>query len=97
LRGFFAVYQFLRIWDEWELSGWRFAVAGFFAGFAAACELPALAFLALLLALLLVRYTRKTALWFIPAAAIPIAGFVAAQCVEFGRFKLPYEAFGTAD
>src|SRR5262249_17291408 len=22
---FFAVYQFLRIWDEWELSGWRFA------------------------------------------------------------------------
>ena len=50
---FFALYQFFRIWDEDEPSGWRFAAAGFFAAFAAANELPALAFLVLLFGLLL--------------------------------------------
>src|SRR5262249_20962753 len=37
---FFALYQFLRIWDEWQFSAWRFAGAGFAAAFAAASELP---------------------------------------------------------
>ena len=70
---FFALYQFVRIWDQRQLSGWRFAVAGFFAAFAAANELPALAFLALLAGLLIVRDFRQTVLYFIPAALIPIA------------------------
>ena len=30
-----------------------------------------------------------------PAAAIPIAAFLAAQYAVFGEFKLAYEAFGT--
>jgi len=92
---FFALYQFVRIWDQRQLSGWRFAVAGFFAAFAAANELPALAFLALLSCLLVVCDFRRTVLYFIPAALIPIAGFAAAQYAVFGEFKLAYESFGT--
>jgi hypothetical protein len=94
---FFALYQFLRIWDEGELSGWRFAGAGFFSGFVAACELPALAFPALILPLLLIRHPKKTLWCFIPAAVIPIAGFVAAQYAAFGEFYLPYESFGSEE
>jgi hypothetical protein len=94
---FFALYQFLRIWDEGELSGWRFACAGFFAGFAAANELPALALPALLVLLLLPRHFGRTALFFIPAAVLPVAGLAGAQYVEFGEFKLPYESFGSED
>jgi hypothetical protein len=91
---FFALYQFSRIWDEWEHSGWRFAGAGFFAAFAAATELPAASFLAVIGALLLVRFPKKTLLCFVPAAAIPVAGFVAAQYAAFGEFELPYTEFG---
>ncbi len=92
---FFALYQFVRIWDQRQLSAWRFAVSGFFAAFAAANELPALAFLASLAGLLLVRDFRRTVLYFIPAALIPIAAFAAAQYAVFGEFKLAYESFGT--
>ena len=92
---FFALYQFVRIWDQRQLSAWRFAVSGFFAAFAAANELPALAFLASLAGLLLVRDFRQTVLYFIPAALIPIAAFAASQYAVFGEFKLAYESFGT--
>ena len=92
---FFALYQFLAIWDEGECAGWRFAVAGLCAAFAAANELPALAFLALLACLLLVRFFGKTLLFFVPAAVIPLAAFAVAQYAVFGEFKLAYESFGT--
>jgi hypothetical protein len=97
LSAFFSLYQFLRIWDEGDLSGWRFAAAGFFAGFTASTELPALAFPALLGPLLLVRYPRQTLLYFLPAAIVPLAAFVAVQYVEFGEFYLPYESFGAQE
>jgi hypothetical protein len=94
---FFALYLFLRIWDEWELAGWRFAVAGFCAAFAAANELPAVAFLGLIALLLLIRYPGKSLLFFIPAAALPVAGFLGAQYAAFGEIKLAYQSFGTED
>jgi hypothetical protein len=99
---FFALYQFLPIWDEGELAGWRFAAAGFFAGFTASTELPALAFPALLGTLLLVRYPRQTLLYFLPGLIVPLAAFVGAQYVEFGIGKnyipyLPYESFGSKE
>ena len=93
----FALYQFLRSWDEGELSGWRFAACGFFAGFTASTELPALAFPTLLGPLLLVRYPRQTLFYFLPAAIVPLAAFVAVQYVEFGEFYLPYESFGSQE
>jgi hypothetical protein len=94
---FFALYQVLRIWDEGELAGWRFAAAGFFAGFTASAELPALAFAALLGPLLLVRYLRQTLLYFLPAVILPLVILAGLQYVEFGEFYLPYESFGSKE
>ena len=92
---FFALYSFLCVWDAGDLRGWRFAAAGFLGAFAATNELPALAFLAALFGLLVIRFPKKTLAWFVPAAAIPIAAFFAAQYAVFGAVKLAYEAFGT--
>jgi hypothetical protein len=94
---FFALYHFLRVWDEGSLSGWRFAAAGFFAGVTASTELPALAFPALLVPMLLIRHPRPTFLYFLPAVLVPLAAFTAAQYVEFGEFYLPYESFGSEE
>jgi hypothetical protein len=92
---FFALYLFLRIWDDGEVRARSFAGAGLFAAFAAANELPALAFLVLLFGMLFVRHPKETLLYFLPAAAVPIAGFLAAQYAVFGELKLAYEAFGS--
>jgi hypothetical protein len=92
---FFAVYAFLRIWDEGMLSGPRFAAAGFFAAFAAANDLPALALLPLLFCMLVLRHPRQTLIYFVPAALIPIGAFLACQYAVFGEVKLAYESFGS--
>ncbi len=92
---FFALYQLLWIWERDDSPGWRFAVAGFFAAFAAANELPALAFLILLFGLFFIFFRRRTIRYFLPGALVPIVAFVAAQYAVFGEFKLAYEAFGT--
>jgi hypothetical protein len=92
---FFSLYQFWKIWDVGERSNWRFAVAGFFASFAAATELPAAAFLAISGCVLLWRFPGPTLRAGVPAALIPIALFVACQWVEYGKFRLPYSEFGT--
>jgi hypothetical protein len=92
---FFALYQFLRIWDEWEVAGWRFAAVGFFAAFTAVNEIPALSFLVLVLGLLLLRYPRQTILWAIPGALFPLAASVLAQYAALGEFTLVYTEFGT--
>jgi hypothetical protein len=92
---FLAGYAFVRIWDDQVLSAWRFAAAGFFAAFAAANELPALALLPLLFCLLLLRHPRATLLYFIPGALFPIAAFMASQYAVFGELKVAYESFGT--
>ena len=94
---FFALYHFLRIWDDRMGRGWRFAAAGFFAGFTAATELPALSLPTLLGAVLLVRYPRRTLLYFLPAALVPLAAFAGAQYIEFGEFYIPYESFGSQE
>jgi len=92
---FFALYHFLRIWEEGRLSGWRFAAVGFWAAFTEVNELPALSFLALVSALLLFRYPRQTLLYLVPAALVPIAASVAAQYAALGELKLAYTEFGT--
>jgi hypothetical protein len=92
---FFALYQFLRIWDDGRASAWRFATAGLLAGFAATNELPAAAFVALLGWLLVFRFPSKTIAWFVPFAAIPILALMTSQYAAFGKFALAYEEFGT--
>ena len=91
---FFALYLFLRIWDEGMLSGWRFAAVGFFAAFTAVNEIPALSF---------PRWSRPSCCsgfpgkrccgWF--PALVPIAASVATQYAALGEFKLVYTEFGT--
>ena len=92
---FFALYLFLRIWDEGKLSGWRFAGVGLFAAFTAVNEIPALAFAALITGLLLFRFPRKTLLWLVPALVVPLAASVATQYAALGELKLVYTEFGT--
>jgi hypothetical protein len=92
---FFALYPFVRIWDDDVRSPWHFAAAGFFAALCACNELPAALFGILLFLLLLVRFPRQTVLYFVPAAAIPCVGFLATQYLAFGQFRPVYEEFGT--
>ncbi len=92
---FFALYHFLRIWDEGKLSAWRFAAVGFWAGFTEVNELPALSFLVLISGLLLLRFPRQTLFYLVPAALLPIAASVAAQYAALGQLKLVYTEFGT--
>jgi hypothetical protein len=92
---FFALYAFVRIWDEEARSPGRFAAAGFFGAFCACNELPAALFGIALFALLLARFPRPTLLYFVPAAAFPCVAFLATQFLAFGQFKPVYEEFGT--
>jgi hypothetical protein len=92
---FFALYPFVRIWDDGVRSGWAFAAAGFFAASCACNELPAAIFGLLLFLLLVIRFPARTVLFFAPAAAIPCAAFLATQYYAFGQFRPVYEEFGT--
>ncbi|MDG3003781.1 hypothetical protein [Paludisphaera mucosa] len=92
---FFALDQFLRIWDDGADEGWRFALVGLLAGFTATNELPAAAFLGLLGLALAARYPARTIAWFVPFAALPLLALATSQYAAFGKFKLAYEEFGT--
>ena len=72
-----------------------FAAAGFWAAFCACNEIPAGLFGALLFLLVLARDARRTALFFVPAAIVPLAAFFATQYLAFGQLKPVYEEFGT--
>lgn len=91
---FFAIYCFLRIWDDGLDRAWRFAAVGFWAAFATTNELPALALFASLGGLLLIHHPRQTLIHFAAGAALPLLAFAAAQYAAFGEFKLAYESFG---
>jgi hypothetical protein len=103
----FALYPALRIWD---LSGpkpgpesagaqrppprYLFMLAGFFAAFTAANELPAVAYLVLLGTALLVRVPGRTLAYFVPAAAVPIAAFFLTNYLAIGQWRPAYDEFG---
>ena len=92
---FFALYPFVRIWDEGARGGGLFAAAGFFAALCACNELPAALFGILLFVMLAARFPKPTLLWFVPAAAVPCAAFLTTQYLAFGKFRPVYEEFGT--
>jgi cell division protein FtsW (lipid II flippase) len=90
-----AVYAAVRILSDAQTS-WRwFVLAGFFAGFTAVNELPAVAFAAGLGLLFLVRDPKRTILEFVSAALVPVAALFALNYAELGDFKLAYSKFGT--
>ena len=71
---FFALYPAFLIWCKEQRTARLFALAGFFAGFAAVNEYPAAAFLVALGAGLAWKARRQTLIWFLPFALLPIAG-----------------------
>ncbi len=87
---FFAVFAMLAIWDGEKRGWWTFASAGFFGAFAACNEIPAAAFGVLLFLMVLIKSPAKTFTAFIPAAAIPVAGFLITLYFATGDWR-PWE------
>ncbi len=69
---------------------WRFALAGTFAAFAFANELPALSFLAALGCALLWKAPRPTLLGFVPAVAVVVGMVLMANHQTHGSWRPPY-------
>jgi hypothetical protein len=72
-----------------------FALSGFFASFVVCNELPALAFLAALLLLLLIQRPKQTLLAFLPAACVPIVVLLVVNYVSMGDIVPAYSKFGS--
>jgi hypothetical protein len=87
---FFALYPAYLIWSEGQRAAWLFAVAGFFAGFAAVNEYPTAAFLVALGAGLAWKARRQTLIWFIPFALLPIAGHFWTSYLVTGDLLPPF-------
>jgi MFS family permease len=93
----FALYAALRL--DPQTHGRQpvgFAVAGFFAGFTACCELPATALAAALFVLLLLRSPMQTLLFFLPAALVPVAAFFITNYLAVGEWLPIQSKFETA-
>lgn len=75
-------------------SRW-FVISGFCAAFAVASEFPAAIFLAGLGVLLLKDFPRKTLLFFVPSALVPITAHFALNIIATGGWKPFYAGFGT--
>jgi hypothetical protein len=92
----FAVYPVVRAMSESrEMGRWGFAACGFFSAFAATFDLPALALVAALGVPLLLTQPRRTLLYFLPAALIPIAAYFYTNHVALGEWRPAYEKFGS--
>jgi hypothetical protein len=85
-----AVYAAIKILHEGEESLHWFAIAGLFAAFVVANELPGLALFVMLLAALAWIAPRQTAIGFVPAAAVVAIGFFATTYIAHGSLRPPY-------
>lgn len=85
-----AIYAVVRIWYDGERRlGW-FVLAGLFAAFTVADELPALSLFAALSLALLWKAPRQTLLAYVPAAILVGAGFFATNWIAHHSLKPPY-------
>ena len=85
-----ALCAALPIWRDGERRWWYFAIAGLFAAFTAANELPALSFFGLLGLALFWRSPGRTVLAFVPAAAVVAACFFATNRQAHNSWRPPY-------
>jgi hypothetical protein len=85
-----ALHSVHRIVTHSSRSGWRFAVAGFFASFAAANELPALSFLVCITLLCFWASPGKTLTTFLPAATLVAAGSFGTNYIAHKTLKPAY-------
>jgi hypothetical protein len=85
-----ALYAFVRIWFDGDTRIRWFALAGLAAAFTAANELPALAFFALMAAILLLASSRAWLLGFLPSAAVVATAFFGTNYWAHDSFRPPY-------
>ncbi len=85
-----ALYAVVRIWFDGERRLVWFALAGLFAAFTVADELPALSLFAALTLALLWKAPRQTLLAYVPAAVVVAAGFFATNWIAHQSLKPPY-------
>ena len=85
-----ALYAFVRIWCDGESRTRYYAIAGLFAAFTAANELPALAFLALIAVGLWTRDRHGWLQGFLPAAMLVVVAFFATNYAAHGCLTPPY-------
>jgi hypothetical protein len=94
----FALYPTIRILEDerqrFSAPSGLFVLAGLFASVAACSELPAASFSLALFVILLRWSPRKTMLFFLPAAAVPIAAFFVTNYLAVGQLRLAYSEFG---
>jgi hypothetical protein len=91
----FSLVPFVAICCDGKNEAWRYALAGFFAAFTACCELPAAAFGGLLFLILAWHDWRRTLLFFVPAALVPLAVFVGTNYLAIGEVMPAYDKFGS--
>jgi hypothetical protein len=85
-----ALYAAIRICVDGERRWYYFVIAGFFAAFAAANELPALALLGLLSLWLLWKAPVPTLAAYLPSALVVVAAFFATNYVAHEDLRPPY-------
>ena len=85
-----AVYAVVRIWFDEERRLRYFFIAGLFAAFAAANELPALALLAAIGTGLVCKAPRQTLCAFLPGVVLVAAAFFATNWVAHESLAPPY-------
>jgi hypothetical protein len=85
-----SIYATLRIWYDGLRGPQYFLVAGAAAAFAAANELPALAFLVAIALALFSRDKKATLTYFIPAAACVVVAFFATNRIAHDSWAPPY-------
>ena len=85
-----AVYAMTRIWFDDERRRRYFFIAGLFAAFAAANELPALALLAAIGAGLAWKAPRQTLYVFLPGVLLVVAAFFATNWIAHKSLAPPY-------
>jgi hypothetical protein len=90
----FALYFAFRHWSAPAAPKLSLALAGFFAGFTACNELPAASLAAGLFAILLLRWPIPTLVCFLPAALLPVAGFLVTNYLAIGQWTPAYSEFG---
>jgi len=91
----FSLYPFLLVVNDGRRSPFLFALAGFWAAFAACSELPAAAY-GLVLFVMLVRRAPATVLtWFMPAALAPVILFLFTNWLCTGGLMPFYANFGS--
>ena len=91
----FAVYPLVKAGlEDRNMGASGSVVCGFFAGFAATFELPALSLVAAIGIPLVLARPRDGVLFFLPAAAIPMACLLGCNRYSMGTFLPAYSEFG---